>query len=131
MRPTSSQSGFTLIEIMVVVFILGLLAAMVVPNVIGSADKARVQRARADVKAIEEAVSMFKLDNGFLPPSLEALTASGKNNPEPYLKKVPVDPWDRPYVYRSDGRRFVIASLGADGAPGGDGYAADIDSDNL
>lgn len=131
MRPASSQSGFTLIEIMVVVFILGLLAAMVVPNVIGSSDKARVQRAKADIRAIEEAVNLFKLENGFYPQSMEVLVGPSKSNPDGYLKKVPKDPWDREYAYRTDGRRFVIKSLGADGTDGGDGFNADIDSDSL
>ena len=131
----ASQAGFTLIEIMVVVFILGLLVTLVAPRIIGRTDEARVTKAKADIKAIEEAANMFKLDNGFYPNSAEGLAAlvqapprARKFNPDGYLSKVPVDPWGTEYVYQSDGRNVVILSLGADRVEGGEGYDGDIDS---
>jgi len=138
MRRLTSQAAFTLIEIMVVVFILGLLVTLVAPKIIGQTDKARVVKATADVKAIEQALNMFKLDNGFYPNTAEGLNAlvqapprAKKFNPDGYLDKLPIDPWGNEYVYMSDGRQIVIASLGADGVEGGEGYNADIDSRNI
>jgi general secretion pathway protein G len=138
MRRLTSQAAFTLIEIMVVVFILGLLVTLVAPKIIGQTDKARVTKATADVKAIEQALNMFKLDNGFYPSTAEGLNAlvqapprAKKFNPEGYLDKLPIDPWGNEYVYMSDGRQIVVASLGADGVEGGEGYNADIDSRNI
>jgi general secretion pathway protein G len=133
--------GFTLIEIMVVVFILGLLITLVAPRILGRTDEARQTKAAADIKAIEQALSLYKLDNGFFPTTeqgLEALVTRPTTglvprrwNPEGYLEKVPVDPWGSPYVFRSDGSSYVVLSFGADGAEGGEGVNADIDSRNL
>jgi general secretion pathway protein G len=135
MRRLSQQAGFTLIEIMVVVFILGLLVTLVAPRIIGRTDEARVTKAKADIKAIEEALNMFKLDNGFYPSSAEGLAAlvqgtprAKRFNPDGYLSKIPIDPWGNEYLYQSDGRDVVVISLGADGVEGGEGYNADIDS---
>ena len=135
MRRLSLQAGFTLIEIMVVVFILGLLVTLVAPRIIGRTDEARVTKAKADIKAIEEALNMFKLDNGFYPSSAEGLAAlvqgtprAKRFNPDGYLSKIPIDPWGNEYLYQSDGRDVVVISLGADGVEGGEGYNADIDS---
>jgi general secretion pathway protein G len=135
MRRASLQAGFTLIEIMVVVFILGLLVTLVAPKIIGRTDQARQTKAAADVKAIEEALHLFKLDNGFYPNTGEGLTAlvsppprARGFNPDGYLARVPVDPWGNEYVYMSDGYNIVIKSLGADGIEGGEGYNADIDN---
>ena len=138
MRRLSQQVGFTLIEIMVVVFILGLLVTLVAPRIIGRTDEARVTKAKADIKAIEEALNMFKLDNGFYPSSAEGLAAlvqgtprAKRFNPDGYLSKIPIDPWGNEYLYQSDGRDVVVLSLGADGVEGGEGYNADIDSRTL
>ena len=135
MRRLSSNAGFTLIEIMVVVLILGLLAALVVPRIVGRTDDARVTKAKSDIKAIESALNLFKIDNGFYPSSAEGLAAlvqapprAKKWNPDGYLDKMPVDPWQNPYIYQSDGRQIIVASMGADGVEGGEGYNADIDS---
>jgi general secretion pathway protein G len=135
MRRLSLQAGFTLIEIMVVVFILGLLVTLVAPRIIGRTDEARVTKTKADIRAIEEAANMFKLDNGFYPSSAEGLAAlvqapprAKKFNPDGYLSKIPVDPWGNEYIYLSDGRNVVVMSYGADGVEGGEGYNADIDS---
>jgi general secretion pathway protein G len=139
MRRSSLQAGFTLIEIMVVVFILGLLVTLVAPRIIGRTDEARVVKARADIKAIEEAANMFKLDNGFYPSTAEGLGAlvqapprARHFNPDGYLSSPPVDPWGHEYIYMSDGQReVVVVSLGADGVEGGEGYNADITSRDL
>lgn len=139
----SGESGFTLIEIMVVVVILGILAAIVVPRFLDKPDEARMTRAAADIEAIEQALAMFKLDNGFYPTTeqgLEALVSKPETGRIPkkypergYLKNVPVDPWEAPYVYLSPGVHddIDIISYGADGEPGGDGSDADIESWNL
>jgi len=138
-RSVQGQAGFTLIEIMVVVFILGLLVTLVAPKIIGRTDDARRTKAAADVKGIEQALNLFKLDNGSYPPSLEALVAKAGSgpvarnyNPEGYLDKVPMDPWGNTYAYYNDGSGSpVIKSFGADGVEGGDGKNADIDSRDL
>ena len=143
-RPTTPRgrdAGFTLIEIMVVVFILGLLITLVAPRILGRTDEARQTKAAADIKAIEQALNLYKLDNGFYPTTeqgLEALVAPPTTglipkrwNPDGYLSKVPRDPWESSYVFQSDGARYVILSYGADGAEGGQGPAADIDSRDL
>jgi general secretion pathway protein G len=135
MRRLTAQVGFTLIEIMVVVFILGLLVTLVAPKILGKTDQARVVKARADIKAIEDALHLFKLDNGFYPSTAQGLEAlvsppPGARNydPDGYLPKVPVDPWGNTYAYFSDGRNIIVKSFGADGQEGGDGYNADIDN---
>ena len=138
MRRLSSSAGFTLIEIMVVVLILGLLAALVVPKIVGRTDDARVTKAKADIKAIESALNLFKIDTGFYPSTAEGLTAlvqapprAKKWNPDGYLDKLPVDPWGVEYIYQSDGRQIIVASMGADSVEGGDGYNADITNLNI
>ena len=138
MRQLRNSAGFTLIEIMVVVFILGLLVTLVAPKIIGRTDEARRTKAAADIRGIEEALHLFKLDNGFYPNTGDGLQglvtcpSSARNcNPEGYLEKLPVDPWGNPYVYFSDGSRFVVRSYGSDGQDGGDGKNSDISSEDL
>jgi general secretion pathway protein G len=140
-----NQRGFTLIEIMVVVVILGILIAVVAPRLIDKPDEAKITRAGLDVKGIEEALAYFKLDNGFYPSTDQGLQAlitkpeTGRIPPKysanGYLKqkKVPVDPWGNEYVYLSPGAHdaYDIISYGADGEPGGEGNDADIESWNL
>jgi len=135
MRRLRSTAGFTLIEIMVVVFILGLLVTLVAPKIIGRTDEARRTKALADIKGIEEALHLFKLDNGYYPTTAEGLAglvqkpANAKNwNPDGYLDKLPVDPWGNNYVYFSDGQEYIVKSYGSDGQEGGEGKNADIDS---
>lgn len=138
MRRITSSAGFTLIEIMVVVFILGLLATLVAPKIIGRTDEARRTKAATDIKGIEQALQLFKLDNGFYPGASDGLGAlvqppgNAPNwNPDGYLDRDPVDPWGNGYAYSSDGQVYVIKSFGADGAEGGEGKNADISSEDL
>jgi general secretion pathway protein G len=136
-----SQRGFTLIEIMVVVFILGLLVTLVAPKILGRTDEAKQTKAAADLRAIEQALHLYKLDNGNYPTTdqgLKALVSKPESgliparwNPEGYLEKMPVDPWGHPYLYLSNGERYTLKSLGADGEEGGEGKYADLDSHDL
>ena len=131
-----SSRGFTLIEIMVVVVILGILGSLIVPNIIGRPDEARATAARADIEAIGNALELYRLDNGNYPSTdqgLEALVTKPSGYPEPrrwnadgYLKKLPVDPLDQPYQYFSENRTFEVSSLGADLQEGGEGVDADL-----
>lgn len=135
--PSRGQRGFTLIEIMVVVVILGILGALIVPNIISKPDEARVAAARSDIQSIATALEFYLLDNSTYPSTdqgLEALVSApsgypeAKNwGPDSYLKKLPVDPWGEPYMYVSESsREFDIYSFGADRREGGEGVDADI-----
>jgi general secretion pathway protein G len=135
---TNLSSGFTLIEIMVVVVILGILAAVVVPKIMSRPDEARVTRAKQDIRAMEAALALYRLDNFVYPTTdqgLEALIQRPDNLAQStnwkqggYLERLPTDPWGRSYQYLQPGTNseFDLYSLGADGALGGDGVAADI-----
>jgi len=136
-RPIVSERGFTLIEIMVVVVILGILAALVVPNILGNVDTARATAAKQDIRAIESALDMFRLDNFAYPTTQQGLEALVTQPADPsirnwrqggYLKKLPKDPWGNPYQYLNPGTHgeIDIFSLGADGQQGGDAINADI-----
>jgi general secretion pathway protein G len=132
------QAGFTLIELMVVLVIIGVLAALIVPNVLDRADDARVTAARTDVGNLMQALKLYKLDNQRYPTGeqgLEALVNKPTAGPIPnnwknYLQKLPNDPWGRPYQYANPGVKSEIDvfSLGADGQAGGEGKDADIGS---
>ncbi|MFO1412827.1 MAG: type II secretion system major pseudopilin GspG [Burkholderiales bacterium] len=138
-----ARSGFTLIEIMVVIVILGVLAALVVPRVLERPDEARAIAAKSDVAAIMQALKLYRLDNQRYPTGeqgLNALVAKPEIPPVPpnwkpggYLEKLPKDPWGRAYVYLNPGVRgeIEVFSLGADGQPGGTGIDADIGSWDL
>ena len=131
----SPEQGFTLIEIMVVVIILGILAAIVAPNVIGRVGDAQLQAARSDIRGIESALKLYRLDNFNYPTSeqgLEALVSQPSDpnirNWKQYLNRLPTDPWGNPYLYLNPGNNgeIDIYTLGRDGRPGGEGEDADI-----
>jgi len=132
------QAGFTLIEIMVVMVIIGLLMALVGPNLIGRSEKAKVQAAQMQIERLGTVLDTFRLDVGRYPTSQEGLQVlvqrpMGVDRWDgPYLNKgIPKDPWDRPYIYRSPGeagRPYDLYSLGADGAPGGTDNNRDVTS---
>lgn len=132
------HAGFTLIELMVVLVIIGVLAALVVPNVLDRADDARTTAARTDVTNLMQALKMYRLDNQRYPTAeqgLQALVQRPTSNPvppnwKPYVDKLPNDPWGRPYQYLNPGVRgeIDVMSFGADGQPGGEGRDADIGS---
>ncbi|HOJ34846.1 MAG TPA: type II secretion system major pseudopilin GspG [Candidatus Hydrogenedentes bacterium] len=129
-------SGFTLIELMVVIVIIGLLAALVVPRYIGAADKAKVTAAKTQINLFKSALTMFKLEMGEYPQTSEGLEALINNGKKNFLDQdtIPLDPWGMPYVYvcpGTQGHDFEIISYGSDRAPGGSGYAADIVSWDL
>ena len=134
------RSGFTLIEIMVVVVILGLLAALVVPRIGPQVTEAQRITARTQISSIEQALEMYNMHNGFYPTTqqgLDALIKAPTTSPVPkryqaggYLQKVPDDPWGNPYIYRNQDGRIKIISTGPDGEEGGEGVNADISNEN-
>lgn len=138
-----SQYGFTLIEIMVVVVILGILAGIVVPRLLDEPEKARRTTAATQIRSFEEALGIFKLDNGFFPSTeqgLQALVEKPTIGRVPsrfkeggYIKKIPLDPWGQPYLYLAPGAHgdYDLFSYGPDGESGGEGDDADIANWNL
>lgn len=137
-RRPSRTAGFTLVELMVVIVILGLLATVVAINVLPSQNRAMVEKARADISTLEQAVEQYQIDNLRPPTTQQGLQAlveppSGLSRPERYrpggyIRRLPQDPWGNAYLYAQPGRQgpFDVYSLGADGQPGGEGDDADI-----
>ena len=145
-RKLGEQTGFTLVELMIVVVIIGILATLLIPKVVGRLDDAKRVKAKTDVRGIESALKLYRIDNGTYPTTeqgLEALIKKPETSPVPkkwreegYLesRSVPQDPWGHPYEYKSpaeDGRDYEIISYGNDGEPGGTGRDADISSADL
>lgn len=138
--PHRGHYGFTLIEIMVVIVILGVLAALVVPKVMSRPDEARVMAARQDIATLTQALKLYRLDNKRYPTGEQGLTALVSKPELPpvpdgwksggYIERLPTDPWGKPYQYLNPGLRgeIDVFSYGADGVPGGDGTDADIGS---
>ncbi|CAM4088601.1 type II secretion system major pseudopilin GspG [Vibrio neonatus] len=143
MKRNKKQQGFTLLEVMVVVVILGILASFVVPNLLGNKEKADQQKAITDIVALENALDMYKLDNSVYPTTdqgLDALVSRPTGSPEPrnyradgYIRRLPKDPWGYDYQYLSpgDNGNIDIFTLGADGQDGGEGSSTDIGNWNL
>lgn len=141
--PARPQGGFSLIEILVVVVIIGILAAVVVPRVMDEPDRARVSKAKQDVQALVTALNMYKLDNYTYPSTeqgLEALVREPSGQPEApnwkpggYIERLPKDPWGREYQYLNPGvhGEIDVWSFGANGMPGGEGENAEIGNWNL
>ena len=133
-RVHGRSGGFTLIELLVVLVILGLIAGLVVPNIVGQTEKARARAAKASIQQLSNAIDTYYLDTGQLPDRLEDLVrepASAENWNGPYAKQSTLtDPWDQQWEYRVPGDHgaYDLISLGADGAPGGEGNNADIKS---
>jgi len=142
-RSPLKPNGFTLIEVLVVVVILSILAAIIVPQIMDRPDQARVVAAKADIRALEGALKLYRLDNGVYPSTeqgLQALVKKPETGEIPsnwkstgYLDRLPKDPWKHDYQYLNPGLHgeIDIFSYGADGQPGGDGVSADIGSWNL
>ncbi len=140
MKKIKRNEGFTLIEIMVVIIILGLLAGLVIPKLIGRTEEAKKTEVKLQIRNLEQALKLYKLDNGFYPSTEQGLQALvtkpeigriPKNyRKEGYLDRVPKDPWQNEYVYLSPGEHgdYDILSYGADGVPGGEDEDGDITS---
>lgn len=136
----NKQAGFTLIELMVVLVILGIIMGLVVPNVVGRGDEARVTAAQTDIQTIAQALEMYRLHNSHYPSTDQGLGAlvnkpSGSPEPKnwrgPYLQKMPQDPWQNDYAYINDNGAPDVISYGADGVDGGEGINQDISSTSL
>lgn len=135
-RKRQKRQGFTLVELMVVIVIIGLLATVVAINVLPSQDRAMVGKARADISVLEQAIETYRLDNLTFPEDLNALTTAPASLAQPeryrqggYIRRLPEDPWGNPYQYRrqsAHGGQFDVYSLGADGKEGGEGNDADL-----
>lgn len=141
MQTRKSHSGFTLIEVMVVVVILGILASVIIPKIMDKPDEARIVKAKQDIRTLQSTLEMYRLDNYVYPTTEQGLQAlvQKPGNPEAphwkqYLDRLPVDPWGHPYQYLNPGTHGGAVDIwtnGADGVPGGEGANADIGNWNL
>lgn len=137
--PIRHRRAFTLIEMLVVILILSILAALIIPRLVGRTSDAKIAAAKSDIATLASSLQEYRIDNDQYPTTedgLSALQTAPSDAPHwkgPYLTKaIPSDPWDNPYVYQSpgpSGQDYLITSYGSDGAPGGTGDAADITSD--
>ena len=134
-----SRRAFTLIELLVVILILSILAALIIPRLVGRTSDAKIAKAKSDIATVSSLLQQYRMDNDHYPTTEQGLSALRVRPPDapnwkgPYTTKdIPLDPWNNPYVYQApgpDGQDFLITSYGSDGAPGGEGDAADITSD--
>jgi general secretion pathway protein G len=139
-NPIRRRRAFTLIELLVVILILAILAALIVPRIVGRTSDAKIAKAKSDIATLSSLLQQYRLDNDKFPTTEQGLNAlrvqpgDAPNWRGPYTSKnLPADPWGNEYVYEApgpDGQDFLIISYGSDGAPGGEGDAADITSDN-
>ena len=138
-KKKKKRNGFTLVELMVVIVIIGLLATIVALNVLPSGDTARIQKAKADIATIEQGLELYRLQNGTYPTTTQGLGAlvtapagadAARYQTGGYIKKLPKDPWGRDYLYAAPGKHGAadVWTLGADGKDGGEGTDADIGS---
>ncbi len=133
--------GFTLLEILIVVLIIGLIVALVVPNLVGQPDQAKIKMAHAQMKNFDTALQMYYLSNSHYPSTDQGLQALVERpsgfpepqswGPQPYMKRIPLDPWGNEYVYSNENNEFEVYSLGSDGEEGGEGVAEDIYSSEI
>jgi general secretion pathway protein G len=131
-RRNRNDGGFTLVELMVVISIIAVLAAIVGYNVLDSVDQGNVAAAKAQIKQFDTSLVAYKIKFKKFPEDLSALISPPSGDPIMTAKEVPLDPWGNPYQYQLEGsRKYVITSLGADGAPGGEDVDADIKSDDI
>ena len=138
-RLSGSSRGFTLIEMLVVILILAILAALIIPRLVGRTSDAKIAKAKSDIATLSSLLQQYRLDSDRYPTTEEGLMAlrvrpsSARGWKGPYTTKdIPLDPWNNPYVYQApgpDGQDYLVTCYGADGAPGGEGDAADITSD--
>ena len=138
-RASGSQRAFTLIEMLVVILILAILAALIIPRLVGRTSDAKIAKAKSDIATLSSLLQQYRLDSDRYPTTEEGLMAlrvrpsSARGWKGPYTTKdIPLDPWNAPYVYQSpgpDGQDYLVTCYGADSAPGGEGDAADITSD--
>ncbi len=135
MSPISNRKGMTLIEIMIVLAIIGGIAALLLPRLTGQLDKAKQKEARIQMSQIVNALSMYYTDCGKYPAALEGLVTQDANcnnwGPEAYLKKPPKDPWGHDFVYELNGNEYGLKCLGKDGKEGGSGYDTDITLEDI
>ena len=137
-KHSRKQSGFTLIEIMVVVVIIGILASVIVPRIMDNPDKARAAKAKNDIRALESAMDLYRLDNFTYPSTdegLDALVTAPSSSPANwkqggYIKKLNNDPWGNDYLYDNEEGNIVIYTYGADGSEGGEGPNKDISTND-
>ena len=138
-RALAARRGFTLIEMLVVILILAILAALIIPRLVGRTSDAKIAKAKSDIATLSSLLQQYRLDSDRYPTTEEGLNAlrvrpsSARVWKGPYTTKdIPLDPWGNPYVYQSpgpDGQDFLVTCYGADGAPGGESDAADLTSD--